>query len=1037
MRALKLSMTAFGPYLDKQVIHFEELGDESIFLITGPTGAGKTTIFDAICFALYGKASGTDRDQDSLRSHFAATDEPTEVEFRFALNNKVYEIVRNPKQLKKKERGEGYTEEPAKAQFYEIVDEERHLLSSRIKDVNEAIEDRLGFDYEQFRKMVLIPQGEFRKLISENSREREAILQKIFHTQFYEKVTEELKAKSKELEAELRKLENDIQYEFSKVDWQRVEFEENTTNENYIEMLTVEIEETKKLEAVQEKLKNKQQEKVMIAEEKLRKASLVEEKFKEQQLLQVQYEQLEKMKDSIAEKKEKLKLAKLADQILPLEEQANARKEEWKNQVSLLQRQADKVKQLKHDFAEVQSKYQDALSKEHERESLKEEINKAKKQLEQVNDYLQILKKVDNLRQEKEKEDTNLLAIEREMQQNEVKLSTMDKQLASESVLTKSYYETKETLKNQENLQNKLHVLRSEEDQLKALRRQYKLAQNTYTEKQEKMKQLKEQYAVLELQQKEQFASVLAHQLVTGEPCPVCGSTHHPNKAVHESIENDFEQMDQLKLQIQQEEILFESIQREFVDHKTNGQTQRSLVDKLQAEIQGIYPEFKIEDIDVLLTTVDHEIQSIKNKLEAIVKKQKEIEFIQFERKTIQSKNSELKQTFDLNINNLKAVNEELIRTDTIREQLQEQLPEQLTDPEAFSNTLTEKEKLYKKVIQEWEQLKSTYEKISETLQRETTVLEQQEKFERETKKKYDMQYERFLNSLIDYGFNTIEEYYQFKLPLELQREIELVIDDYNNKLSQIRYRLTQLQEQLASAARENLTDLEAEVSNHKNELSSYHEKLLTLRNKLKHDEGILHKTQDILAKMKNLDADYYVVGSLADLSSGNNSLRLSFERYVLASFLDEILLQANIRLDRMTDHRYQLIRSGAVAKRGAQSGLDLEVMDHHTGITRSVKTLSGGEGFKAALSLALGLADVVQAHAGGVQLDTLFIDEGFGTLDDVSLQQAIDCLKDLQESNRLLGIISHVPALKNEIHAKLAITPSHRGSSLVFNFGK
>ncbi|WP_010094528.1 AAA family ATPase [Ornithinibacillus scapharcae] len=216
MRAIRLSMRAFGPYLEKQMIDFEMLGDESIFLITGPTGAGKTTIFDAICYALYGRASGSDRDQDSLRSHFAAIDEPTEVEFRFALNNHVYEIIRNPKQQKKKERGEGFTEEPAKAILYEIVNGEKQLLSSRIKDVNESIEEKLGFDYEQFRKMVLIPQGEFRKLISENSKEREAILQKIFRTYFYEKMTEELKAQAKDLESQVKKLEADVNYGLSK-----------------------------------------------------------------------------------------------------------------------------------------------------------------------------------------------------------------------------------------------------------------------------------------------------------------------------------------------------------------------------------------------------------------------------------------------------------------------------------------------------------------------------------------------------------------------------------------------------------------------------------------------------------------------------------------------------------------------------------------------------------------------------------------------------------------------------------------------------
>lgn len=183
------------------------------------------------------------------------------------------------------------------------------------------------------------------------------------------------------------------------------------------------------------------------------------------------------------------------------------------------------------------------------------------------------------------------------------------------------------------------------------------------------------------------------------------------------------------------------------------------------------------------------------------------------------------------------------------------------------------------------------------------------------------------------------------------------------------------------------------------------------------------------------LASKYYDIAELAQLAKGDNHLRLSLERYVLASYLDEILVQANVRLDQMTDHRYQLIRSDAVAKRGAQSGLDLEIIDHHTGKQRSVRTLSGGEGFKTSLSLALGMADVVQAHAGGVQLDTLFIDEGFGTLDEISLEQAISCLRSLQDGNRLLGIISHVPQLKEEIPAKLQIRAGVRGSTLEFTF--
>ncbi|WP_042145538.1 AAA family ATPase [Paucisalibacillus sp. EB02] len=1037
MRAIKLSVTAFGPYLEKQTVDFDRLGDESIFLITGPTGAGKTTIFDAICYALYGKASGSDRDQDSLRSHFAAVEEPTEVEFRFALNNNVYEIIRNPKQFKKKERGEGYTEEPAKAVLYEIAENEKQLVASRIKDVNETIEEKLGFDYEQFRKMVLIPQGEFRKLISENSRDREAILQKIFRTHFYEKMTDELKAQSKQLEVQIKKLETDIQYEFTKVEWSHVPLQESDTNEQLLEKLKVEILETKKIKLEQQKIKEKQQEKVTMMEKRLQNASIIEEKFKEHESLLKENEQLEVIKDSIALKKDRLQLGKIAQQIIPFEEQSNARKIEWNTHVTRLREQEEFLRQIQNEFAVVKTNYQNAANKEQERENLKEEIKQVKKQLEQVNAYLELKKKAKNLKLEREKGDSELHSIEIELKDNEFKIVDFEKQLANEGILTKAFYETKEALGKQGDIKKKLVDYQLEHSKLIKLRKKYSIAQQLYKDKQEEIKRLEAQYDAFVLAQNEQYASVLASQLISGEPCPVCGSIHHPKKAVGESVEGNFEEIERLKVLIQKKKEEFESVQLEFVDHKTNGQTQRSVVDKLQDELNDSFPNITIESVQSIMTNVDNEIRSLEEKLKGITIKQKEIERIQREKESTQNKNKELKQTFDLISKRTQERKEELARTEAIKDEIEKQLPEDLMDPIAFTISVEEKEKQYRQNIQEWEQLKTSYEKTNEMLQKQTTVFEQLQDFEKETKANYELQYEKFINAIKENGFDVLEDYQNAKLSLEVQMQMEEEIEEFETAIKRIHYRLEQLKEQLVGVERVNLTEIEDEVTTYKGELQKTLEILLSLNAKINQDEGTLSRLVDVMKKIKELEEDYYIVGSLADLSSGNNALRLSFERYVLASFLDEILLQANIRLDRMTEHRYQLIRSGEVAKRGAQSGLDLEVMDHHTGITRSVRTLSGGEGFKAALSLALGLADVVQAHAGGVQLDTLFIDEGFGTLDEVSLQQAIDCLKDLQESNRLLGIISHVPALKNEIHTKLVISPSHRGSSLAFNFGK
>ncbi len=309
--------------------------------------------------------------------------------------------------------------------------------------------------------------------------------------------------------------------------------------------------------------------------------------------------------------------------------------------------------------------------------------------------------------------------------------------------------------------------------------------------------------------------------------------------------------------------------------------------------------------------------------------------------------------------------------------------------------------------------------------------------FQKQLEASYDKQKEIFLAKLEKYGFPDIASYQNARLNEENMRKLEAEVIQFKEYYQFTNQRMEELEELLRGKTapdltllREELNKLEVEkhtVMQRKQAIELEYQQLLKVKDKL---IGLQSEYQKIANQ-------YYDIGELADLArGGENSKKLSFERYVLATFLDEILLQANVRLDRMTDHRFQLLRSEELAKRGAQSGLDLEVLDHFTGRKRSVRTLSGGEGFKAALSLALGMADIIQSHAGGVQLDTLFIDEGFGTLDEVSLEQAIECLKDLQQDHRVIGVISHVSQLKEEIKAKLTIDSSNEGSIASFHIG-
>lgn len=583
---------------------------------------------------------------------------------------------------------------------------------------------------------------------------------------------------------------------------------------------------------------------------------------------------------------------------------------------------------------------------------------------------------------------------------------------------------------------DKIAELAKEDKYLQKLRANYKSVHSKYNDMQKEIERLRRNYNELEAKQREHYAALMAKQLHDNSPCPVCGSLEHPHKAkVHEELVL-MDELDQLQEKLQEKEKEFAAFQTTYTDSKSQGQSQRATVNKLFGELNAELQSLELNEIDKKLNIWKEKIKALTLEQNKIQKDMEEQKQLKAERTLLKQENKEFKQTFDQLTENFQKTSASLAKSEARLDEIAKHLPQDIDDFESFQKKITRYQETYQAWLTKWETAKDKFQKTQELLQKEKTILEQQKEFEKNTKNNYDIQYNLFAESVEENGFKTIEDYEISKLSPDYLTQIEQDIKTYENKTEQINYRLKELEDQTKETTRPDLNMLEEIADRKQTELQSIHDNLNTLDTRIKYNRQINTTIKEKITIQKQLSREYYEIGELAELSHGNNQLRLSFERYVLASFLDEILLQSNVRLDKMTDHRYQLIRSGQVAKRGAQSGLDLEVLDHHTGRQRSVRTLSGGEGFKAALCLALGLADVVQAHAGGVQLDTLFIDEGFGTLDDVSLQQAIDCLKDLQDSNRLLGIISHVPHLKSEIHAKLQISPSNQGSELGFSFG-
>ncbi|KGX92061.1 hypothetical protein N781_02645 [Pontibacillus halophilus JSM 076056 = DSM 19796] len=1042
MKALRLEVQAFGPYSDKQVIDFSELGEESIFLVTGPTGAGKTSVFDAIVYSLYGRASGSDRDQDTLRSHFADENLPTEVHFTFQLRDTVYEVYRSPKQFKKKDRGEGYTEQAPKAELYKRSIEGRELLSTKIKDVNDTIERYLHLDYEQFRKMIMIPQGEFRRLISENSKDREEILKKIFHTYVYEQMTEQLKEQSKELKQDIERLEMREDEEINKVRWDLTnEEKEEGEIPNFSTSEAALLRLDGQINNEGEKAKELERE-AQTQREKLKE---VQSRYYERKQLSIQFQQLRSEKEQLQQEHERkaemdklneqVQLAQRAKLVIPYEEQWKNWDASYKKQQQRLEEYQQSLKLKQSTFQKTKEDYEREIGKEEEREEARQLIHSKKQELERLTQYESLLKEKDALAKTKEAKAETLASMESKEKERNDKIRHLISETSQSNEINKQYYEQEAKLKQLKETKQALSQLTEEEQTLTTLRNQYVSAKTSYTNKQQEVEAIQAEQERLEQAQRDQLAVRLAAHLHDGESCPVCGSTHHPSKAIeHGNVATD-EAIEEKRILEQQKQQELSNMQEQFVNMKYKGQAQAKRVEEIETSLLEAITELGLKDKDrqeqldhILerIKTYEQEFYLLNQRMERLQTSSNELNRLQ------RQEHEEAERKKDIEAQSQKA-HDEWLSVEARLSQLQESLTDAKETTSNLSKWIEEQERQLSQSIEAFQLLEQRYQHQREDIQRIQTEVEQQSSYLNETKQQAEEARINYENKRVENGFRE-EEVYQASKVDEKQIQVWVeAVDEFKKRYDQLRESIRQLEVKLEGLEEPDLQKDEQLINEAEEVIHKLVQRQQEQQFQTETHRTIYHALQSYIKERVEKEQSYAYIGELAQLAKGDNYYKLSFERYVLAAFLDEIIIQANLRLDKMTDHRYQLERSTERAKGGAQSGLDMQVLDHYTGQKRSVKTLSGGEGFKAALSLALGMADVVQSHSGGVQLDTLFIDEGFGTLDEVSLEQAIDTLKDLQKGNRMLGIISHVPQLKQEIKAKLEINPSPSGSSARF----
>ncbi|EFR93699.1 SMC family ATPase [Listeria innocua] len=1018
MRPIKLTMQAFGAYAKKEVIDFEKLGTEQIFVISGKTGAGKSTIFDAISFAIFGKANTFDRESFSMRSHFATDKEITEVTLVFRLKDKIYQISRIPQQEIAKQRGNGTTTSPQKAELYELIGDEMKLLASSVRDVNTKMEELIQLNVDQFRQILMIPQGEFRELLVSDSKEKEVILQRLAHTVYYEKVENLLWEKQKEAEILVVEARKKVT-ELAELSLPGIEITGKTTSE--ISLLQTEA--IRQEQAILAELESALSIIRKETSEAVEKVTLAKEQLLDWQNLDLYIEEVAKLdaeKDFYQVIANRIEAAKRASNLRSQDALCIRLKEQLETAVNIEKQVAREVELITNQFLNAK-KQKEALA---EQETALETNKRTLFQLEEMEPKIIELETVTIQKRRAEinwKEAADRLEkvmrteqeIAAELQSMETRLSEINQaELAILEAINKRT--TAETLieKNQELVNKRMKMdlwnkqKQTEEQTLKQLLTE-KLAIET-TIKQEESN----------LQQ-EQAATLAAH-LHEGDACPVCGSVSHPQLAEYgesaslTTLEEAKAKLHEKQLAINEVEKSISQLEWQLAEWADIADVDLVAVEKLLAENRQLAKNLT-DQINQLQTNVARK-ENIQGTFETLKNKQKELET---------EKNNTALQ--------VEKFHQEVQLASGKLSYLEQAIPADLRDKTIFDKKKNELSSSIKTHMEQVEQVDKVFRQAEKETTRLESTFQSAEKTTLDAKEALQVQREVFKEAMKQNDFPTYEAYKQALMSVDELKSKEEQLADFERKRHLAISRRADLTEKLKNKQKPNIEQLESFMNEKQLELAQSEENTIKQRDFVLKRKELAENYQNSIQAVEKAEENYADIGLLADSARGKNARRLTFERYILAMFLDTIIHRANHRLSKMTSGRFELKRKIEKAKGNVQSGLELEVFDEYTGLTRHVKTLSGGESFKTSLALALSLAEVVQEMAGGISLETMFIDEGFGTLDPESLEVAVECLLETQENGRLVGIISHVPELKERISARLEVTATNHGSTTKF----
>ena len=1020
MKPLRLTLQAFGPFSGCEIIDFTLLGQNPLFLINGPTGAGKSSILDAICFALYAQTTGAERDGTQMRCDHANASVLTEVTLDFALGDAHYRIRRVPQQERAKISGEGTTRQTPEAQLWLLdgSDAGQLLVSKSVTEATAHIKTLIGLDVEQFRQVMVLPQGKFRELLMADSREREKIFGQLFQTNIYRRIEDKLKEKASGIKREVEAHNNKIKGILDPTD---------ASSEADISQ---ELEDLQPQIASATNRKNAADKNLKAAIARKDKALDVQKRFSDLAVQRTALSTLNEQQPLINKQTTRLQQAQQAQRI----------QHHFDNQTA----QQAQLKQLEQQLE--QSRQQLAQAKAAQQQASQDNSN-AKLALQGLDE----LKQQHNDLQRFQQQLTNLLNAQASKQTAEQKSQVSSqalqdktqhyKNLQAEQSSTQAKVtalavalealpslQTKlENLKHKQPMRVQLESLRQTAGQLATQLRQAEAEQN---QQQAQYQQARDNANRLELQWHTGQAALLAQELQQGQPCPVCGSAEHPKPATPQEGGQliSKEQVDQARTAQQQAYDLLTAGNDKL--QKVNNQKELNLKEGQQfSAALGEHAHISVSDMAAELEQAHRQVQSLLQQ--------------QHERQTLNARMGEIEQELTLTqtaITQLEATaktdHHQVTKVAAEVEQLETQIPEGYRQADALTLQLTKLAEQIQTITTQADAAEQRLNACQSALDRADSTLAAQTQQLQDNKNTLEVASNTWQQALAASDFADLQAFKNALLNDAEQQSLLNEIEAFKNQLSNTNAVIAQMQQDLAEQQRPDMPALEmalAEATEQFKQADSALQVLTERFNLLKNVQDRLNKAREQSAL---LEQQYAIIGTLSDVANGQTGDKISLNRFVLSVLLDDVLIQASHRLHIMSKGRYRLVRKEDRAKGNKASGLELEVEDGNTGKTRAVATLSGGESFMAALSLALGLSDVVQSYAGGIKLDALFIDEGFGSLDAESLDAAIRVLIDLQQSGRMIGIISHVSELKEQMALRLDVISSQSGSTVAMRAG-